>query len=238
MLRLLPLTALALAAPALAAEKRIDVGSFERVRVEGPFEVRISTGQSPAVRASGDARLIQRLEADVNGTTLVLRLGEGEGWESTRSDGGGALVIALSTPRVVAVTNSAGGRVTVDRVTGTRADLAVTGAGTMDVATAQADQLMATLVGTGRLTVGGRVGRARLASNGSGLLDAGGLSAGDLQVRQDGTGETRGQARFTAQITATGLGSVDIGGTPKCQIAGTPAGRVRCGADPRSRPAR
>ncbi|MBV8237736.1 MAG: DUF2807 domain-containing protein, partial [Sphingomonas sp.] len=68
-----------LAAPAHAAERSYSVGSYERVRVEGPFEVHIVAGGSPRASARGSEAMLARLDLAVNGNTLAVRLGPG-GW--------------------------------------------------------------------------------------------------------------------------------------------------------------
>ena len=51
---LLPLVVLlSLSTPAVAEERRIGLGSFERVRVEGPYRVTIATGASPGATVRG-----------------------------------------------------------------------------------------------------------------------------------------------------------------------------------------
>ena len=77
--RLLLLVIMAIPLPAAAAERVVSVGSFERVRVDGPFEVRIVVGASPGATLTGDRDLIERVAVQVNGSTLRVRLGTG-GW--------------------------------------------------------------------------------------------------------------------------------------------------------------
>jgi Putative auto-transporter adhesin, head GIN domain len=217
MIRLLGALALSLSAtPAFAADRTFSVGSFERLRVDGPFEVRVTTGASPGARASGGRELLDRVDIDVNGTTLVVRMGSG-GWGETPAKAGGTPpVITLSTPRLVSATVSAGARVMI-------------GAGVLSVAKADTDQLNATLVGTGQITLGGRASRARLLTNGPGAIDASALTVNDLIVRLEGAGETKASARYTAQVNSTGLGKVTVTGGAKCTIKAVVNGPVVCG---------
>lgn len=166
MIRLLALLALLLSAPALATQRTYSVGSFDRVRVEGPFEVRIRTGIPPGASAQGDRKLIEQLDIAVNGTTLVVRLGH-EGWGETPSDAPATPpVVMLSTPRLTAIIINAGGRVTAAPLSAQRIDLSVTGAGSITASGVKADELRATVIGTGTLTLAGTAQRARLTANG------------------------------------------------------------------------
>ena len=229
MIRLAPLALVLAAAPVAAEERTFSVGSFERVRVDGPFRVEIATGGSPGAKARGDRQLLERLVVEVNGATLTVRLGSG-GWGETPGRRVTAPpVLTLTAPRLNALTVTAGAQVAVSRMAGQRVDLSVTGAGAVTVARAEADQLNASLAGTGTITVGGRTNRARLVTNGPGMIDAGALTAKDLIVRQDGAGETRANAAYSAQVTTTGLGRVTVAGNAKCTVKAAAGGPVSCG---------
>lgn len=232
-LRLLPIAAMILpagapAAPPVSTRDR-SIGSFERLRVAGPFEVRIETGAPPSARIEADDTVIDRIEVAVEGDTLVVRMGH-EGWGETpvgRADA--PPVVTLSTPMLRSIAVSAGAHVAAGRMTGERVNLAVNGAGKVEVASAQATELLGTVIGAGSLTVAGKALRARLLTNGPGTIDAGDLDASDLTVRLDGTGETRARARYTARVTDTGVGRVTVLGEATCVVSAAAGGPVACG---------
>src|SRR3546814_18731288 len=70
---------LAAAAPGPAAERSYRCGCFDRVRVSGTFEVRLTVGGSPRARAEGGRELIDQVEVRVDGNTLVVAMGT-NGW--------------------------------------------------------------------------------------------------------------------------------------------------------------
>ena len=228
MIRYAPLALVLFAAPALAQDRVFSVGSYERVRVDGPFRVMIATG-SPKAKASGDRQLLERLVVEVNGGTLTVRIGTGGWGETPTKRGTEPPVVTLTTPRLTALAVTAGAEVDVARLAGQRVDLSVTGAGAVTVARAEADQLNAALLGTGTITIAGRTNRARLLTNGLGMIDAAALATKDLIVRQDGAGETRAAASYTAQVTSTGLGRVTVVGNAKCTVKAVAGGPVMCG---------
>ncbi|MBB4609965.1 GIN domain-containing protein [Sphingomonas yabuuchiae] len=209
-----------IAAPAFAAERRVDLSSFDKLRVEGPFRVTMTTAPSPRGTLSGDGAALRQVEAQVMGSTLVVR----------RSGGGDAPVtLALAAPPLSGVTVIGGAQVTVQAMKGNALTLSVTGTGEARIGRADGDQLTAMLFGPARLTIeGGRVGKARLAANGPASIAADTLEAGDLTVTLDGPGEIAARARYTAAVANGGLGKVAVAGTPKCRITG--GGPVRCGA--------
>ncbi len=215
-----------LSAPAAAAERTIGVGSFDRVRVDGGFDVRITTGRSPRATISGDAAALDLVDLRVDGTTLhVHRLSD----TSRTPRGTQPVVVTLAAPTLVSASLIGGGRLAVTGMRTMRADLSVAGTGTIAVEGLAAEQANASLVGTGRITLAGRATHARLLTNGPGTIDASALAADDVTVRLDGPGETTAQARYTATVSSTGLGRVTVAGKPKCTVQPPAGGSVTCG---------
>ncbi len=228
MIRALLLLAL-FAAPATAAERRVAIGSFDRVRIDGPFEVHIATGRSPGGTIAGDANAIETVEWHVDGSTLVLQRGSGGWGERGRAAATTPIVVTLGTPSLAAALVIAGGTLTVTKMRGDQIALSVTGAGSIAVGEASGDALAATIIGTGSIGVAGRVAKARLMTNGTGSIDAGTLDTADLYVRLDGPGVTTARARYTATVDDVGLGRVTVLGIPKCTIRAPAGGPVTCG---------
>lgn len=230
MRRLLPPVLALLAVPASAAERNVGVGSFDRLRVEGPFEVRVVTGGSPRVRITGDAAAIERVAVRTDGRTLVVRGATGAwGERPARPVGADAepLLVTLSTPALAAVTSAAGGRVTAGALKGDRIDLSVSGAGAIDAAGATASDVNLFVIGAGTIRVAGRTQRARVTVNGPGGIDAAALDAAELTVRVEGTGDTRARARYVARVSSAGLGRVTVLGPAKCTVT-PPTAPVTC----------
>ncbi|MEN2786410.1 GIN domain-containing protein [Sphingomonas qilianensis] len=228
MIRPLALLLLSLAAP---AERQYSVGSFDRLRVDGPFRVVLTTGRSPRATAEGDPRVTDTIDIRVEGSTLVVRAGL-SGWGEQAMPGRGAAppLIRLSTGMIRSASLIGGGDVTINgALKGQRIDVMLTGSGSLQARAVDADQLVASAIGAGRLTLGGRAAKVRLSTNGTVELQAGALIAGDLRVRTDGNGTLVAQARYTAEIFPAGVGAITVYGKPACTIRGVPAGRVSCG---------
>jgi hypothetical protein len=218
------------AVPAHADTRRYSISNFDRIRVEGPFEVRLQTGKAPSGSAVADADTLDRLDIRVDGTTLTIRRnsnGWGETPKSTRR--AQPMVITITTLLLRTALVNAGGKLAITGLKGQRADLSINGTGSVAVTGVDTDQFNATIIGTGTMTVAGRSGRAQLLTNGSGVTDARGLQVNDLIVRLDGPGETRAAARFTADVTNTGLGTISVAGNPACTVKAPAGGPVTCG---------
>lgn len=229
MIRLLAPALLLLPVPARAAERSVGIGSFTTLRVDGPFAVTVTEGSAHAAVA-GDARLLDTVELDAEGTTLVVRPRR-DGTAPTSSAAPiMPLAVRLATRDLATVTVVGGAKVTVARMQAPRVALSVTGSGALTVAAITADTAIVQIVGTGVVTAAGRATTVRLLANGTGTIEAGALEASDLFARLDGPGVLHGRARYTAQVISTGLGTVTIEGNAKCRLPLHPAGPIRCGA--------
>lgn len=217
-------------APALAAERTIGIGSIDRLRVDGAFEVRVAGGTSPSVRVQGERDAIDAVEVRQEGATLVVRRGVNVWGERPRdaAEPGAPVTVLVGTPALATVNSVAGARVTVTGMRADRVDLAVTGPGAIAATGIVATDVNATVVGTGTIAAAGRTVRTRLTASGPGGIDAAHLEAGDATVRLEGVGQVRARARYTAQVSNIGLGSVEIAGPAKCVVSGASSGPIRC----------
>lgn len=227
--RLILSLALLIPAPAFAAERVVGVGSFTRLRVSGGYDVRVAIG-SPRVRISGDRDGTDAVDAHVEGETLVLRPTISGDWgQRPASRAATPVVVTITTPSLINLSLTGSGKVAVAKMVGPRVGLSLTGTGGIAVDAIRSDDLDVRLIGTGTLAVAGRAGAARFLTNGPGTIVADKLDAGDVVIRLDGLGSTTASARFTAAVTNTGLGSVDVAGNAKCTVHATAGGPVNCG---------
>jgi hypothetical protein len=217
------------AVPAGAAERLYPVTDFDRIQVEGPFEVVLATGLSSKLRAIGSVDALDRLTIDVEGRTLHIRINR-SAWGGTPGRQTGPVKIEAATRDLARASVLGSGSLAIDKARGLRVDLSVGGSGRLTVGALDADQLIVGLVGAGRIGLAGHVKQLRAIVQGSGDLDAQSLKTEDVQLTADTAGTiTIGSAR-SAKVNATGLGDVFIGGAPACTVEDRGSGRVRCGS--------
>ena len=98
---ILGLALAAMAFPASAADRSFTVTGFDRVRVEGPFDVRLTVGNAgQSAKASGQPDVLANLDIEVQGTTLIVRKGA-DGWGERGAVRDAAPVITLDRKSVV-----------------------------------------------------------------------------------------------------------------------------------------
>ncbi|WP_167737441.1 GIN domain-containing protein [Sphingomonas parva] len=216
------------AAPAVAAERNYSVTDFDRIQVEGPYQVTVTTGGFSRARAVGDQAAIDRLSLDVQGRTLRIRANRAAwgGYPGARS---GTVRIEIGARSLTMASVIGPGSLAVDRAKGLKVDLSVSGSGRLAVAAVDADNLGIGLLGSGTISAGGKARQARVTIQGSGNLEGESLAADDAVVIADTAGRIAFAARRTARVTASGPGEVSIAGAASCTVTGPAAAGVTCG---------
>ena len=216
------------ALPAAAAERGFTVTSFDRIRVEGPYDVTVTSGGAPAARATGSPAGLDTVTVRVDGRTLVIQRNT-NAWGGFPGQDRGRVTIAVTTPGLVAALLAGSGQLDVDAMRYAKIDLQVTGSGRIALHRLETDRLGALVTGSGGLAIAGRAATAQLTLNGSGQIDAGKLEAGDATVTATGSGDVALAVRRAANVQATGSGDVTIGGMPACTVRRLGSGNVICG---------
>lgn len=226
------LALMALSAPAavLAEERRLTVTDFDRVQVDGPFEVILATGRPNAATVSGTGQAVDRVSVDVQGRTLRIRPNR-SAWGGYPKEGVGPVKIVLATHDLRSAAVNGSGSISIDKAKAMRFDVSVSGSGSVAFGTIEADSLIVGLLGSGRIAVAGKVKTLRATIQGSGDFDGSALAVEDAEINADTSGEIGVAVRRAAKVTATGAGNVEIKGSPACTVKALGSGRVLCGAD-------
>lgn len=208
--------ALLLAAPAGAAERNYSVTTFDRVRIDGPYQVTLKTNVSPFARASGTQAALDSVSIKVEGRTLVVRANSGAGWGGYPGEARGPVTIEVGTHEVSSASINGAGALLIDRVKGLSFDLSVQGAGTMRIDKAEVDLLKAGLSGSASARISGRVAKLTAMVRGTSSLEAETLAAKDAVIGAEGPAMIRASISGTAKVNAVGLASVTLAGAPSC----------------------
>jgi len=220
--------ALAAASPAAAAERRYSVTDFDRVQVDGPYQVTLVSGGPTGAVATGSAQALDAVSVEVQGRTLRIRANR-SAWGGYPGARAGSVTIKIAARDLVSATVTGSGTLGIDRVKGLRLDLSVSGSGSLSVAAVDADTLSVGLLGSGKISLSGRAKQLRATISGTGDLAAAGLRADDVTLNADTAGAITVGAMRSAKVRATGQGDVEIIGTPACTVQGASSGQVKCG---------
>src|SRR5207237_4157090 len=114
--------ALTLATPTGAATRNFGITGFEKVRVEGPFKVRLTTGVAPFANANGSPAAIDHVAIEMRGNTLVVHSNSGS-WGGYPGQDAGAVEISLGTHDLSSAWLSGSGMIAIDKIKGLSFDL-------------------------------------------------------------------------------------------------------------------
>lgn len=220
------LAALLVASPVLAAERVVQVASFDKVAVGGSLDVEVRVGPAPSVRVIGPAEVLDRVAVEVKDGTL--RIGAEKRWyEWMRDDSG--LKVVVTAPALSKVALGGSGRVTVDGPRGPSFEGAVAGSGRLTLARVDAAQVKLAVAGSGNVTAAGRCGSGAVEVAGSGVIDAAALRCDRAVAKIAGSGDVRAFSAQPGRAEIAGSGSIRMGGNPACTQSVAGSGSVHCG---------
>lgn len=209
--------AAAAAAPAIASERNYTVTSFERVRIDGPFMVRLTTAVAPFAKASGSPAALNGVSIDVQGQTLIVRKSPGS-WGGYPGEAPGPVEISVGTHDLSKASVNGAGSLVIDKVKGQTFDFAIQGPGSISIGRLTVDQLKAGLSGSGSATVGGTAAEVTAIVRGTSTFDGSGLKAKDAKIGAEGTAVVKLTATGTAKVDSLGTAMVELTGRPACTV--------------------
>lgn len=221
--------AAAFAAPAMAAERSYSVTDFDRVVVEGPFNVTLATGRPSSATASGTPQALERVSVEVTGRTLRIRPNRTLSGGSSSGAAAGPVALVLGTRELRSATVNGPANLTIDRAAGLRIELSLEGTGRIAVPQVAADSLVVGVIGSGRVQLAGTARELRASIHGWADLDASALTAQGANLITDSAGRIAVTVAREAAVTSNGIGEVEILGAASCTVRGLSAGSVRCG---------
>lgn len=218
-MRILPvfLALSAVASPAGAATRNFGITGFEKVRIEGPYKIVLSTGVAPFARATGSAAALDKVAIEVRGNTLVVHNSRSS-WGGFSSANSGPVEIMLGTHDLRSVWLNGSGTIAIDRVKGLSFDLSVQGSGVGSIGKVDVDQLSLNLGGTTSATLAGKAAKMTAVVRGNSSLDASALRVSDAVLGAEGAATVKADVRKSVKIDGSGPATVTLGGKPACTL--------------------
>lgn len=204
-----------LAGPADAAVRNFTVTGFDRIRVDGPYRVKLTTNVAPFARASGSAAALDSVSIEVQGRTLIIRRNS-SAWGSTSGPQRGTVEIQVGTHELSTAWVNGSGGLSIDRVRAPSFDLVINGAGSADVGQLAVDRLKVGLAGTASARMSGTAIEASTLVRGISSFDGTELIARNATLGAEGAAAVRLNVTGTAKVNASGPATVELGGRPAC----------------------
>jgi hypothetical protein len=206
-----------LAGSADAATRNFGITSFDKVRVEGPFKVRLTTGVPPFASATGSQTALDGVAIEMRGNTLVVHASSSS-WGGYPGQTAGPVEINLGTHDLSAAWINGSGALAIDKARGLSFDLSVQGSAAASIGRVDVDQLSVAVVGTGSAALAGQTRKMTAVIRGISSLDAANLAAKDATLGVEGSATVA--ARVSNSVTVDGNGpiTVRLTGAPACTL--------------------
>jgi len=205
-----------LAAPATAATRNFGVQDFDRIRVDGPFRISLTTGVAPFAKGSGSTVGLDQVSMEVQGRTLIVRADSS--WGGYPGQSNGPVEIAIGTHDLTSAWVNGSGALQIDKVKGLGFDLSVQGSGAIGIGEANVDQLRVSVVGTGSAFLAGHAGKMTAMVRGVSSLDASSLVTKDATIGAEGPATVKAQVTNAVNVNGTGVATIALTGTPACTV--------------------
>jgi hypothetical protein len=207
----------AIARPAIAADRTLSVTSFNKIRIDGPYKVRLTTGVSPFARVSGSTDAIDAVSVDQQGQTLVVR-GNPSSWLRAQDNRSGPVEIVVGTDELAAAFVNGPGALAIDKLKGLEFELSVQGSGSAAIAGAKVDQMKVGISGVGAVSVEGASPKLTAIVRGTSSLDASRLAVKDATIGAEGPTQVKVNVSNSVKVDARGLATVDVAGGAACTV--------------------
>lgn len=210
------------AQPAYAATRNFGVSGFDRIRVEGPYRVKLATDVAPFASASGSAAALDRIAVEVQGRTLLVHVNKSS-WGGYPGQDPGPVEIQVGTHELNQASLTGSGTLQIDKIKGLSFNLFVQGSGLASIDQANVDQLRVEVAGTGGAIISGTAPQLTATVKGTSSLDASGLNIKDATISADGAATVKANVSNSATITGVGPATFVLTGNPACtsKVAGS-----------------
>ena len=217
--------ALAWTVPAAAETRNFGVSGFDRVRIEGPYKVKLATAVAPFARASGSAAALQRLVVRVDGRTLIIQSNQSS-WGGYPGKDSGPVEVTVGTHELTTAILVGAGSLAIDKVKAFEFALTVQGAGLAGIGQTDVDRLNLAISGTGSAILSGKARQLAAIVRGLASIQAANLSVTNATIAVEGAGSVAVRVSGSVKVTGSGSGTIALDGNPACTLKVNGAGSV------------
>lgn len=198
-----------------AATRNFGINSFDRIRIEGPYKVTLTTGVPPFAAASGSPAALDRVAIEVQGRTLLVHASRSS-WGGYPGESPGPVEVRVGTHELSQASVNGSGTLAIDKVKGLDFNLFVAGSGLIAIGQADVDQLRVNIAGTAGAVISGTAAKLTATIRGLSSLDASGLNVKDAALGADGAGTIKAKVTNSATIDGSGPATFVLTGNPAC----------------------
>ena len=214
---ILAAAAAVLPAPAAAATRNFGITSFTKIRVDGPYKVRVSTGVAPFARAVGSGPALDRVAIEMRGDTLLVHANRSS-WGGYPGKDAGPVEIMVGTHELASAWLNGSGLLAIDRAKGLSFAMSVQGSGAGEIGAVNVDHLNVSLLGTASARLAGKAPRLTALVRGISTLEAAELDTKDATIAAQGAATVNAKVSNAAQVDGVGPATIRLAGRPACTL--------------------
>ena len=194
-------------------------GEFSKLEQKGSFNIVIKNGPRHEVFLEGEDNILQHIETNIEGNTIVIRSEQGFNLRPIRE-----VNIIVTSPDFESVYTLGSGNINSESVItdSTGMEMGTKGSGDINVQV-QCPELELYSYGSGNVKVSGQTRSIKMESAGSGNLEAIDLKTETASIEIKGSGNASVEASRSLDISVMGSGDVSYKGNPsvKSNIRGS-----------------
>lgn len=192
--------------------KTITVGAYDKINVNGFYDVELFAGNPGVITISGESNLLEfvQVAADNNSLTIGTKTGT-----KIATSKGKTITLKVPVENLSLITLTGSGDIkNKDLIKTTNLELKLTGSGDIKL-NVNATSVNATLVGSGDLELKGKSNDIICKVTGSGDIDASELECLNANATVSGSGDCKVFCTENLTARVSGSGDVDYKGNPK-----------------------
>jgi hypothetical protein len=205
----------------IKVEKVRALGAFNKLRIEGPFDVKLAQAGSDQTTVVADDNIEPLVETVVEGDSLVVRMKRDAGF-TTRS----APVVRLDARALQAITVNGSGDLAVERFKADDLSLSVVGSGDVHFGLVELKDLSVGISGSGDVRLAGRAEQQSWNISGSGDVDARALAGRSAKVAINGSGDVALGVTEQLDVQLSGSGDLSYAGRPQLRQSVSGSGEI------------
>jgi hypothetical protein len=196
--------------------KKFKVGNFNSLEIGNAFEVHIFKGSTYSISATGDEADLDRIEVDLNGSTLEVSLEETywTNWRNWKS-GTKKIVLNITMPRLRDAEFNGASKVALEGfVDEEEMSLHVSGAAKLSSTKLVADKLLLDLSGASKVDMRGQVLKLTIDLSGASQINLTEMIARDADVDASGASHVELNVQKSLRVEASGASKITYLGNP------------------------
>jgi len=203
-----------------------DVAGFDEVQLRGIGRLEVEQGKETALTVEADDNLMQYIETEVEGDTLVISV-KYKGLPFLTVNPSETIVYHLTVPALSRVSLSGSGDIAVDGFEADDLTVEISGSGDLEASNLAVDSFTYQLSGSGKATLSGTVDSQDLSISGSGRLEAGDLRSAEAFIEISGSGRAVLWVTDQLDISISGSGDVQYYGAPEVSQDVSGSGNIK-----------